>query len=267
MSHFADYIKRVLVAPHQLNGSDVLERYGSQSADAGVSGPVFHSVRGISGAVRRVRPGDTIWWFSQVQWVGKRRLPPSLDARIEVAEVSDTGDGRMRFEAGPGSCWFPLWDADSLLHKLEVKSSDGAVSSLLVSPSQAAGQALRFMREIHDPGPLLEHTQAISSISHDFVSYRIDDGTELAFECVARLLDSGRSVFWDRWSLPRRLAEKGVHIDPIILESHIKTAIDQARVVWGVRSPSYGAEGTYSKLEMELAKSQGKLQHFPPLDH
>ncbi len=267
MSHFADYIKRVLVAPHQLNGSDVLERYGSQSADAGVSGPVFHSVRGISGAVRRVRPGDTIWWFSQLQWVGKRRLPPSLDARIEVAEVSDTGDGRMRFEAGPGSCWFPLWDADSLLHKLEVKSSDGAVSSLLVSPSQAAGQALRFMREVHDPGPLLKHTQAISNISHDFVSYRIDDGTELAFECVARLLDSGRSVFWDRWSLPRRLAEKGVHIDPIILESHIKTAIDQARVVWGVRSPSYGAEGTYSKLEMELAKSQGKLQHFPPLDH
>jgi hypothetical protein len=266
MSHFADYIKRVLVAPHQLNGSDVLERYGSQSADAGVSGPVFHSVRGISGAVRRVRPGDTIWWFSQLQWVGKRRLPPSLDARIEVAEVSDTGDGRMRFEAGPGSCWFPLWDADSLLHKLEVKSSDGAVSSLLVSPSQAAGQALRFMREVHDPGPLLKHTQAISNISHDFVSYRVDDGTELAFECVARLLDSGRSVFWDRWSLPRRLAEKGVHIDPIILESHIKTAIDQARVVWGVRSPSYGAEGTYSKLEMELAKSQGKLQHFPPLD-
>ena len=265
MSHFADYIKRVLVAPHQLNGSDVLERYGSQSADAGVSSPVFHSVRAISGAVRRVRPGDTIWWFSQLQGVGKKRLPPSLDARIEVAEVSDTGDRRMRFEAGPGSCWFPLWDADELLHKLEVKSSDGAVSSLLVSQNQAAGQALRFMREIHDPGPLLEHTQTISNISHDFVSYRIDDGTELAFECVAKLLDSGRSVFWDRWSLPRRLAEKGVHIDSIVLESHIKTAIDQARVVWGVRSAGYGEEGTYSKLEMELAKSLGKLQHFPPL--
>lgn len=265
MSHFADYIKRVLVAPHQLNGSDVLERYGSQSADAGVSSPVFHSVRAISGAARRVRPGDTIWWFSQLQGFGKR-LPPSLDARIEVAEVSDAGDGRMRFEAGPGSCWFPLWDAGELLHKLEVKSSDGAVSPLLASQNQAAGQALRFMREIHDPGPLLEHAQAVSNISHDFVSYRIDDGTELAFECVARLLDSGRSVFWDRWSLPRRLAEKGVHIDSIILESHIMTAIDQARVVWGVRSAGYGAEGTYSKLEMELAKSLGKLQHFPPLD-
>ena len=264
MSHFADYIKRELVAQHQLNGSDVLERYGSQSADAGVSSPVFHSVRVKSGAAKRVKPGDTIWWFSQLQGFGKR-LPPSLDARIEVVEVRDTGNGRMRFVAGPGSCWFPLWDADNLLHKLKVKSSDGAVSSLLVSPSQAAGQALRFMREIHDPGPLLEHTQAISNISHDFVSYRIDDGTELAFECVARLLDSGRSVFWDRWSLPRRLAEKGVHIDSIILESHIKTAIDQARVVWGVRSPGYGEEDTYSKLEMELAKSLGKLQHFPPL--
>lgn len=102
ISHFADYIKRVLVAPHQLNGSDVLERYGSQSADAGVSSPVFHSIRAISGAVRRVRPGDTIWWFSQLQGFGKR-LPPSLDARIEVAEVSDTGDGRMRFEAVTGN--------------------------------------------------------------------------------------------------------------------------------------------------------------------
>lgn len=265
MSHFADYIKRELVAPHQLNGSDSQERYGSQSADAGVSSPVFHSVRATSGAARRVKPGDTIWWFSQLQGFGKR-LPPSLDARIEVAEVRDTGDGRMRFEAGPGSCWFPLWHAGELLHKLEVKSSDGTVSPLLASQNQAAGQALRFMREIHDPGPLLEHAQTISNISHDFVSYRIDDGTELAFECAAKLLDSERSVFWDRWSLPRRLAEKGVHIDDVILESHIKSAIDQARVVWGVRSAGYGEAGTYSKLEMALAKSLGKLQHFPPLD-
>lgn len=213
-----------------------------------------------------MKAGDTIWWFSQLAGSGGR-LPPSLDARIEVAEVVDAGNGRRCFEAGPGSCWFPLWDARALLPLLPVRSATGVVCSLMSSEQQAVGQALRFIRELQDPLPIHEHVRSLAGISHDFVSYRIHDGTPMAFQCVAKLLEEGRSVFWDRWSLPRRLAERGEQIDPTALEGHIEVAIHRARTVWGVRSAGYGEEDSVSRLEMRLAEALGKFRPWPSSDH
>lgn len=134
------------------------------------------------------------------------------------------------------------------------------------SEHQAVGQALRFIRDIQDPSPIHEHVRSLAGTSHDFVSYRIHDGTLMAFKCVAKLLEEGRSVFWDRWSLPRRLAERGEQIDPTALEGHIEVAI-HARTVWGVRSAGYGEVDSFSTLEMPLAEALGKFRPWPSPDH
>lgn len=100
----------------------------------------------------------------------------------------------------------------------------------------------------------------------DFISYRMIDGTKSAFELAKVLLEKNRSVFWDRWSLPRRLAERAEHVGPEALDSHIGETIANARAVWGALSPLYAIDGSYSKLEKELAIGMGKFRPYPQRD-
>jgi hypothetical protein len=135
---------------------------------------------------------------------------------------------------------------------------------LLNTPRTTIGQALQFLREISDPSPLFWHAAQVEGIAPDFISYRMVDGTQSAFEIVKLLLNKRHAVFWDRWSLPRRLAERDVKVSHEALDSHIASVINSSRVVWGVLPELYAIDGSYSRLEKELANKLGKFRPYPP---
>jgi hypothetical protein len=125
------------------------------------------------------------------------------------------------------------------------------------------GQALRSIREIDDPDPLLQLESDIEAQLLEFVSYRLIDGTECAFHQVAKRIGAGAAVFWDRWSLPRRLAERREFLNNATLGKHITHQIRAADVVHGIASGRYAELGSYSEKERALAAELGKLRLIP----
>lgn len=132
----------------------------------------------------------------------------------------------------------------------------------MLSGEQRIGQVLQQMREISDPPSVLEHARHLACKPYDFVSYRLRDGTRAAYRKVLELITEGTPVWWDRWSLPRSLAERGQFIEPAELDPHVLERIRRARVVWAIRSPLYGEPGSYSRLEWKAAGD--KLEWVPP---
>ncbi len=258
MTHWAQYIKRIICDPSKQSGED-LPYVEKQPLDQGFESPIYHTVPTGRGVGSRVKVGDTIWLFSQLKspW---GRLPPSLDAKIEVINRSMIENGkRYRFEAGEGSKWFPLFDCTAIIKDMKQQSAtpvSDESKSLLLHDKTVLGQALRFMRAIEDPTPLIPHAEPV-----DFISYRMIDGTQLAFKLAQHLLSKGRWVFWDRWSLPRRLAERREDVSPDALNSTIKRHIEASRVVWGVESPQYAKPNSYSFYEKTLAT---RYRAYPP---
>ncbi|MFJ4452719.1 hypothetical protein ACIP1G_02330 [Pseudomonas sp. NPDC089392] len=265
MKHFAHYIKRTVITAEVSSRAHDLPFAELQSESQGFSSPTYHSVPINSGVASRVGVGDTIWLFSQLSspWGS---LPPALDGKIVVEEVAKSQGkaGRYRFGASSNSKWYPLFSAIELASELNAIDAQGNLRQLLNTPRTAIGQALRFFREIANPAPLFKHAACVEEIAPDFISYRRVDGSRTAFELAARLLNNQRAVFWDRWSLPRRLAERDEHVAAVALDGHITMAIERARIVWGVHSERYALAGTYSKLEKEWAAKLGKFRPYPP---
>lgn len=267
MKHFAHYIKRTVVDAGKKIDSDDLPYAELQPQDQGFRSPAYHSAPVNSGVASRIAIGDTIWLFSQLTspW---GTLPPSLDGMIRVAEIEKNTRhiGRYRFDATSDSKWYPLFRATELVSELNAIDAKKNVRSLLNTPRTAIGQALQFIREISDPSPLIKHAARVEEMKPDFISYRMIDGTKSAFELAKLLLDKNRVVFWDRWSLPRRLSERNEKVGPEALDSHIASTIENSRTVWGVLSALYAIDESYSKLEQELASRLGKFRPYPPWD-
>jgi hypothetical protein len=266
MKHFAHYIKRTIVDASKQSGEESLPYVEYQPPDQGFKIPTYHSVAANSGVARRVSAGDTIWLFSQLSspWGS---LKPSLDAKIIVSEVEkdqSKSKGRYRFTATQDSKWYPLFDASDLIHELVAIDAHRKPRALLNTNTTAIGQALQFLREIQDPTPIVHHANIVSEALPDFISYRINDGTASAFALAKLLIDHKRAVFWDRWSLPRRLAERGLDVGDEPLDCHVYHAIETSRIVWGVASDLYAVHGSYSKKEQELATKLGKFRKYPP---
>jgi len=265
VKHFAHYIKRTVVDAGKKSCFRDLPYAELQPEDQGFRSPAYHSVPVNSGVASRVAIGDTIWLFSQLTspW---GTLPPSLDGMIRVAEIEKNGRhaGRYRFGATSDSKWYSLFSATELVCELNAIDAQYNVRSLLNTPRTAIGQALQFLREISDPSPLMRHAARVEGMEPDFISYRMVDGTRSAFELAKLLLEKRRAVFWDRWSLPRRLAERDEKVGPEALDSHIASTIENSRAVWGVFSGLYAVDGSYSKLEKELANKLGKFRPYPP---
>lgn len=263
MSHFAHYIKRTVTLPHDQTPSSPAYAV-HQSPDEGFINPIYHSIAINSGVAPRIKQGDTIWLFSQLSspW-GK--IPPSLDGKIEVAKIDkDSIPGRYRFDAGIESRWYPIYDASTLVGRISTTNAAQKIQPLISTNQPTVGQALRFPREIFNPRCLIDHATAIEQMALDFISYRIQDGTEQAFGLARRLIQNGRSVFWDRWSLPRRLSERHQKVDAAALDEHIMEIIRGSRVVWGVSSELYGLSGSYSQLEKQFSEQLGKFREYPP---
>ena len=99
-------------------------------------------------------------------------------------------------------------------------------------------------------------------MSFDFISYRISDGTKAAFGKARTLISEQKPVFWDRWSLPRRLAERRERLGDHPLDATIKAGIRGAAVVWGIEKPLYAQRGSYAARERKLAQ---RLKKYRPV--
>src|SRR3989337_1472456 len=119
------------------------------------------------------------------------------------------------------------------------------------------------MRELTEPALLVELEHRLDITPRDFISYRLIDGTRLACEKAFQLVKEGRAVFWDRWSLPRRLAERREFLNDETLDSHLQRVMSQCRIVWGIRTAKYGDPDSYSARELGEAQRLQKLQYYP----
>ena len=223
--------------------------------------PRYHFTGATKGLVRRVVPGDTIWLISQLltPW---QRLPPSLDARIDVASCVATPAG-FRFMAAETSCWYPLADASALLPELITRRQNGQLSPLAHRFGGALGLVLQQMRELADAAPLEAWACGVAARGYDFVSYRLRDGTRPAFTKIEALLAAQKPVFWDRWSLPRQLAEAHGQADDALFKAYLARMIGGADTVWGISTPAYDEPGCFAAFEQATAQRHGNFVRWP----
>lgn len=260
-NEFIQYSKRKIVLTYPLDPGDIW--YSElQDYKAGFDIPVFHVTRSISWPVPEVTTGDIIWLVGQLEspW---GRLPPSVDARIVVSGITELASPRrIRFAAGDASKWFPLRDASTTLSKLAVISKSGKDSRPYSPSKNNLGQAFQSLKKIATPRILNDWAHLVGNTDYDFVSYRIKDGTKRAYQAVSELMKDGRSVFWDRWSLPRRLAERREQMSDIALDSILEHKIKRSSVTWGIETAAYADPTSYSAREKQYAIEEGKYQTY-----
>ena len=235
-----------------------------QSEDGGFAMPTAHITGSNGWPTKEVCRGDVIWLFACVVYRG-RRLPIGLDARIVVGGVEqEKRDGRRKFifRAGPGSSWVLLADWSSVLERAKILLSDGRYCGLPL-PNQTFGQSLQSLRKLSDQTAEIFETY-LSSVNRpgnfDFVSYRHKDGTDAAVALVLSILKKGRSVWWDRWSLPRRLAEGREALAEEALENEIFARLAEASTVYGVVTERYDEEGAFTRLERDAAGNRFRTE-------
>lgn len=228
--------------------------------------PRFHISRSRNGPATQICPGDRIWLASQLSG-NQESFPPSIDALICVDSVeqgaSEDGAPFRRYRAGPGSRWFPLADSTKVFAKLQTVNARGQKQNLLSRPDQPIGQAIQSIRRLANPSVLERQSEKVAGRPLHLVSYRLVDGTCAATGLASRLVAEGKSVFWDRWSLPRGLAERRELLEDADLDAYIFGQIRAAKVVWGVKSPTYGDPGTYTAKEIAEAKRVGNYREAP----
>jgi hypothetical protein len=74
--------------------------------------------------------------------------------------------------------------------------------------------------------------------------------------------ESGKERFFlDRWSLPRRLAERREIVADPALDEHLMKKLEKSAYVWGIESEKYSVADSYSAKErfraMELGTYHG----------
>jgi len=257
--HFVHYVtRRVTVSHHTSANKPWFAK--RQQQEAGFQRPEFHVTRAEAGAAALAGRGDTIWLFSQLRspWGS---LPPALDARIEIAGVKGRTGGGREFLAGRRSRWFPLADASVLLENLRTASKSGGTRRLWSDPDLPVGHALQSMRLLSGEHQLLDWQRKLDERPLQFVSYRLKDGTRSAFAHIQNLI-AGRAaaIFWDRWCLPRRLAERREIVADAALDAYLLRVLAKSERVWGIQSPLYDAPGSYSSRERKLAHSLGTFR-------
>ena len=145
---------------------------------------------------------------------------------------------------------------------MECTTDERGSTILWKDHSRPIGHYLQRIRELANGEILDEWETKQQSRPLHFVSYRIRDGSRLAFQRARALFGEGNRVFWDRWCLPRRLAERREAVGDQPLDEAIETSIHEADVVWGIESPLYGARESYAARERDLAQRLNKYRSF-----
>ncbi len=259
---YIHYVKRKIVVRYP---KDIASPWFSelQSYESGFNKPVYHVTRSKSWPAKDIKEGDVIWLVGKLSspW---GLLPPSIDARIEVKSVDIIKEGnnqtKYRFLAGPNSRWLPLHDATIMLNKLQIILKNGEKSTPCNPDASNVGQVFQSIRKLNSPYLIEKFALKVESLPHHFISYRIVDGTKMAFEKANSLVKNGNIVFWDRWSLPRRLAERRELVADAALDGLLNKKITDSSIVWGIESPKYNETNSYSAKEKALAVSLGKYR-------
>ncbi len=259
---YIHYIKREVIINYteDLNSPFFAEL---QNYDSGFDSPNFHVTKSKSWPIDEIKEDDVIWLIGQLssRW---GRLPPSLDAKIVVGEVNEISIGenktKIRFGAKSGSIWFPLVDASEILSQLPVELKNGTTKEVYSPIKDNLGQAFQSIKKVHDASVLHQWESEVLNKDMEFISYRIADGTKSAFLKVENQVRKGGSVFWDRWSLPRRLSERRELVSDEVLDKLLSEKIYKSSLVWGIESKKYNEVGSYSSKEKKLAVSLGKYE-------
>ncbi len=259
VAHFMHYVCRTIRMRFPMEVGEVTASTGHFAR------PAFHVTHAVNGWVRDVREHDVIWLVSQLKtpWGS---LPPGIDARIEVASI-EHGCAGTRFTAGPRSAWIPMRDATELLGTARGVLKSGGSARLWTNPERHIGQYLQGMRALEDGALVDAWFQMAREAKMEFVSYRQLDGTRDAFHYVAKRVCLGKTVFWDRWGLPRGIAERREASPRAQLDPYLTSAMDRAATVWGIASPRYGEPGSYSAYEQQYAGVRLVLVQCPVAVH
>jgi hypothetical protein len=260
-NHYIHYLTRdvKIHLPKNLNNPFYAE---VQNLKDGFERPQYHITRRNSGPTTRIKTGDIIWLFSTLRspW---GILPPSLDAKFVVSKVKKLRDGRIKFYASQKSKWFPLSDASQLIENLWTVDANGKGRKLRLDKNKPLGFYLQSIRQLSESKNIIEWSKTILNSDLEFISYRIIDGSKEAFIKAQSLVAEGKVVFWDRFSLPRRLAERRELVDNRALDKYIFKFLKSASVVWGIESPKYSVPNSYAQKESSLAKKMNKYKSVP----
>ena len=129
MADFAHYVRREIVEVDYADQS--APWFAENQPDTqGFESPSYHVTRSTTGPATRIKAGDVVWLFSQL-FAPWGKFPPSLDAKINVKAVesdfisgqAQSGSHKIRYVAGVGSKWFPLFEATAVI--LELRTIDG----------------------------------------------------------------------------------------------------------------------------------------------
>lgn len=256
INHYIHYLKRDVKIrfpkdPQSPFFADV------QNLDEGFECPRYHITRRKSGPSDRIKSGDVIWLLSCLKspW---GTLPPSLDAKFVIGDIQKLKDGRIKYIATQNSKWFPLFDASKLLESLWTIDNKGAIKRLIKDRDKPLGFYLQSIRQLNEGKQIVNWSDKISSLDYDFISYRIADGTKDAYWKAQDLVNQGKVVFWDRFSLPRRLAERRELVKSEALDQHLMESLKKAKKVWGIETPKYFVESSYAQKESTIAKQHNK---------
>jgi hypothetical protein len=179
---------------------------------------------------------------------------------LTLSALKNAASAGLDVTAASSSEWFPLADVSDKLKKLRTlaKGSDkgSAPVDLWADPAKPFGQSLQSMRLLESADLLRSSSDTLAKMPVHFISYRIRDGSRGAFNKTRELFLSGDSVsvFWDRWSLLRRLAERRELVDDRVLNRFLMLRLRESERVWGIESLEYSARGSYSKKERKAAK-------------
>jgi hypothetical protein len=214
-----------------------------------------------SAFAERVRADDVIWFFSSIRYANGW-LAPAIDARFRV--LSDppheqrrrTGRKHFIVAAPEETEFFPWRDATNLLHRLR----DPQGKRLVEGTSGVSEMLLRFQvpRTLDaSSGRELEKqaTLARESSRTVFVSYSWRNSTQRSREVVAQLGRSGFNVWWDRWCMPRRLAEGRVQVAASHLATWIVAGMTRSSI--GIcLDPKPAAIAKWARWEVELLRKR-----------
>jgi hypothetical protein len=204
-----------------------------------------------------------IWLAGNYPKLG--RPEAALDGYIIVANVQTekgTGErntkgkkdrGKLIYDAGDESAWLPWIDAGELLYSCKFVSRSGPITLLR---DRSLGQQLRFTLEIcsASAAKVGRFAAAVRKKPSMFISYRWSDSSDVVAALMPKLAAAGYTVWWDRWSGPRRLAEE--QAPPPELATMLKIAIERAPAALIVRGASYH-DGCWTAYEYAEINRQG----------
>lgn len=254
MKHFVHYLSREIKKSKKFKNDFFMQE---QSISDGFERPMFHITRRKYGPSKEIEKGSVIWLFSILKspW---GNLPPCLDAKFIVEKIEHLPNGETKFYANSQSRWYPIFDVTEVIKTLITVDKNNKQSRLWADTSKPLGFYLQSIRRLYDAEKLLEYSDSIINKKFDFISYRIKDGTELAFRKTENLIKSGEVIFWDRYCLPRRLAERREYVDDKKLNDYLLNKIHNSNKVYGIETPKYFEKNCYAQKEALFAKKQNK---------